>query len=143
MRSSNPGEGQVRLLITVAGNPALTTPDSGRLEKALESLEFMVSVDPYLNETSLHADVVLPAPSALERSHYDLAFTGLSVRDFSAYSPQVFEGAGMPEFEILVRLTGDRARDGCRSRPGPAGRGLVDGGRARGGLRSGVGRGRP
>ena len=101
-----PGDGQVRLLITVAGNPALTTPDAGRLEKALESLEFMVSVDPYLNETSLHADVVLPAPSALERSHYDLAFTGLSVRDFSAYSPQVFEGSGLPEFEVLVRLTG-------------------------------------
>jgi anaerobic selenocysteine-containing dehydrogenase len=101
-----PGEGQVRLLITVAGNPALTTPDAGRLERALESLDFMVSVDPYLNETSRHADVVLPAPSALERSHYDLAFTGLSVRDYSAYSPQVFEGTGMAEFEILVRLTG-------------------------------------
>ena len=101
-----PGDGQVRFLITVAGNPAITTPDSGRLEKALESLEFMVSVDPYLNETSLHADVVLPAPSALERSHYDLAFTGLSVRDFSAYSPRVFEGSEMAEFEILVRLTG-------------------------------------
>ncbi len=101
-----PGEGQVRFLITVAGNPALTTPDSGRLEKALESLDFMVSLDPYLNETSLHADVVLPAPSALERSHYDLAFTGLSVRDFSAYSPQIFQGSGLAEFEILVRLTG-------------------------------------
>ena len=99
------GEGQVRLLITVAGNPAITTPDSGRLAQALDSLEFMVSIDPYLNETSLHADVVLPAPSALERSHYDLAFTALSVRDFSAYSPRVFEGSGMPEFEILVRLT--------------------------------------
>lgn len=101
-----PGDGQVRFLITVAGNPAITTPDSERLEKALDSLDFMVSVDPYLNETSLHADVVLPAPSALERSHYDLAFTGLSVRDFSAYSPPVFEGSGLPEFEILVRLTG-------------------------------------
>ena len=100
------GEGQVRLLITVAGNPAITTPDSGRLERALDSLDFMISIDPYLNETSRHADVVLPAPSALERSHYDLAFTGLSVRDFSAYSPQVFESSGLPEFDILVRLTG-------------------------------------
>jgi anaerobic selenocysteine-containing dehydrogenase len=112
-----PGDGQVRLLITVAGNPALTTPDSGRLEEALESLEFMVSVDPYLNETSLHADVVLPAPSALERSHYDLAFTGLSVRDFSAYSPQVFEGSGLPEFEILVRLTGIALGMGAEADP--------------------------
>ncbi len=100
------GEGQIRLLITVAGNPAITTPDSGRLERALDSLDFMISVDPYLNETTRHAHVVLPAPSALERSHYDLAFTGLSVRDFSAYSPQVFEGSGPPEFDILVRLTG-------------------------------------
>ena len=100
------GEGKVRLLITVAGNPAITTPDSGRLQQALDSLDFMVSIDPYLNETSRHADVVLPAPSALERSHYDLAFTGLSVRDFSAYSPQVFESTGLAEFDILVRLTG-------------------------------------
>jgi anaerobic selenocysteine-containing dehydrogenase len=101
-----PGDGQIRFLITVAGNPVLTTPDSGKLDGALHSLEFMVSVDPYLNETSRQADVVLPPPSALERSHYDLAFTGLSVRDFSAYSPAVFEPEGLTEFEILVRLTG-------------------------------------
>ncbi|HSL26766.1 MAG TPA: molybdopterin dinucleotide binding domain-containing protein, partial [Acidimicrobiia bacterium] len=102
---ATPGEGQVRLLITVAGNPVLTTPDAGRLDAALETLEFMVSVDPYLNETSRRADVVLPPPSALERSHYDLAFTGLSVRDFADYSPAVFEGTGPSEFEILARLT--------------------------------------
>ena len=101
-----PGEGQIRFLITVAGNPVLTTPDAARLDGALEKLDFMVSVDPYLNETSRRADVVLPAPSALERSHYDLAFSGLSVRDYSAYSPAVFEAEGMSEFEILVRLTG-------------------------------------
>ncbi|HJQ95479.1 MAG TPA: molybdopterin-dependent oxidoreductase [Acidimicrobiia bacterium] len=101
-----PGEGQVRMLLTLAGNPALTTPNSAALEEALNALDFMVSVDVYLNETSRHADVVLPPPSALERSHYDLAFTGLSVRDYADYSPPVFNADGPSEFEILVRLAG-------------------------------------
>ncbi len=101
-----PGDGQIRFLITVAGNPVLTTPDSGRLDTALGGLEFMVSVDPYLNETSRRADVVLPPPSALERSHYDLSFTGLSVRDYADYSPAAFEPTGPDEFSILVKLTG-------------------------------------
>ncbi|CAN5205299.1 molybdopterin-dependent oxidoreductase [soil metagenome] len=102
---TTPGEGQIRLLLTVAGNPALTTPNSAALESALEGLDFMVSVDVYLNETSRHADVVLPPPSALERSHYDLAFTGLSVRDFADYSPPVFDTDEPSEFEILVKLS--------------------------------------
>lgn len=101
-----PGDGQIRLLFTVAGNPVLTTPDAGRLDAALGGLDFMVSVDPYLNETSRRADVVLPPPSALERSHYDLSFTGLSVRDYADYSPAVFEATGLDEFAILVKLTG-------------------------------------
>jgi anaerobic selenocysteine-containing dehydrogenase len=101
-----PGEGQVRALLTIGGNPALTTPDAGRLDRLLEGLELMVSVDPYLNATTRHADVILPPPSVLEKPHYDLAFTGLSVRDVADYSPPVFEReAGTPsEFEILVRL---------------------------------------
>ena len=99
-----PGEGQVRMLLTLAGNPALTTPNSAAFEEALEGLDFMVSVDVYLNETSRHADVVLPPPSALERSHYDLAFTGFSVRDYADYSPPVFESGAHSEFEILVKL---------------------------------------
>jgi anaerobic selenocysteine-containing dehydrogenase len=101
-----PGDGQIRFLITVAGNPILTTPDSGRLDTAMGGLDFMVSVDPYLNETSRRADVVLPPPSALERSHYDLSFTGLSVRDYADYSPPAFEPSGLDEFSILVKLTG-------------------------------------
>ena len=100
-----PGEGQIRFLITVAGNPVLTTPDAGRLDAALSELDFMVSVDPYLNETSRRADVVLPPPSALERSHYDLSFTGLSVRDYADYSPAAFQATGLDEFTILVKLT--------------------------------------
>ncbi len=101
------GAGQVRALITIAGNPALTTPDSGRLAGLLVDLELMISVDPYLNATTRHAHVILPPPSVLEKSHYDLAFTALSVRNVAHFSPPVFDRpAGSPsEFEILVRLT--------------------------------------
>ena len=60
-----PGEGQVRALLTVAGNPVLSAPDSGRLDGALAGLDFMLSVDVYCNETTRHADVILPPPSPL------------------------------------------------------------------------------
>ncbi len=99
-----PGDGQVRALITVAGNPARSTPDSARLAAALSGLECMVSVDIYLNETTRHADVILPPPSALEKSHFDFAFYGLSVRNVANYSPPVFEPTGPTEHEILARL---------------------------------------
>lgn len=99
------GEGQIRALITVAGNPVLTTPEGDRLGRALADLEFMVSVDPYLNETTRHADVILPPPSALERSHYDLAFASFVIHNHVRYSPAVFPAAGPSEFEILVTLT--------------------------------------
>jgi anaerobic selenocysteine-containing dehydrogenase len=114
-----PGAGRVRLLITIAGNPALTTPDSGRLDRALAGLELMVSVDPYLNATGRHADVILPPLSALERSHYDLAFTALSVRNVADFSPAAFEREpGSPsEFEILVRLTAIAAGLGADADP--------------------------
>lgn len=101
-----PGAGQVRALFTVAGNPALTTPDSGRLDQALDSLDFMVSVDVYVNETTRHADVILPGRSALEKSHYDIAFTALSLREYAIYSPAVFDHDGLSEFEVIVALTG-------------------------------------
>ena len=101
-----PGEGQVRALVTVAGNPVLSTPNGARLRRALESLDFMVSVDLYVNETTRHADVVLPPPSALARSHYDLAFNQLSVRNVATYSPPLVPlPAGEPEeWEVLLRL---------------------------------------
>ncbi|MEA2002796.1 MAG: molybdopterin-dependent oxidoreductase, partial [Actinomycetota bacterium] len=100
------GEGQVRALITVAGNPVLSTPDSTRLDSALAGLDFMVSVDIYLNESSRHADVILPAPSPLERNHYDFAFTALSVRNVANYSPQVLprDSETPDEWETLLRL---------------------------------------
>jgi anaerobic selenocysteine-containing dehydrogenase len=101
-----PGDGQVRALITVAGNPSVSTPNSERLAAALETLDFMVSVDVYINETTRHADVILPGPSPLQRSHYDLALSGFAVRNVANYSPPAIEpDPSIPaEWETLLRL---------------------------------------
>jgi anaerobic selenocysteine-containing dehydrogenase len=107
-----PGEGQVRALITVAGNPILSTPNSGRLERAVEGLDLMVSIDIYVNETTRHADVILPAPEPLEKAHYDLAFYQLSTRNIANYSPPVFEREGPAEWEVFMRLAGVIAGQG-------------------------------
>jgi anaerobic selenocysteine-containing dehydrogenase len=98
-----PGEGQVRALVTIAGNPALSAPNSGRLQRALGSLEFVVCVDPYVNETTRFADVILPPPSPLARGHYDLGFYLFSLRNVANYSPPVFPlGPGqLDEWQIL------------------------------------------
>ncbi len=101
---TTPGRGQIRALLTVAGNPVLSTPAGAQLAQALDSLEFMVSVDIYLNETSRHADVILPPPSPLERSHYDMFFYRLSVRAIANYSEPVFDAKGPDESHILARL---------------------------------------
>ncbi len=85
-----PGDGQIRAMITAAGNPVLSVPNGRRLEGALDQLEFMVSIDPYLNETTRHADVILPPTGHLERSHYEVALTLVSVRNWAKYSPPVF-----------------------------------------------------
>lgn len=102
---TTPGEGQIRAMITVAGNPVLSTPDTTRLDAAFRELEFMVSVDPYLNETTRHANVILPPPTALERSEYQMAFIGLAVRNFAQWSPAMFESECLQEHEILGRLS--------------------------------------
>jgi anaerobic selenocysteine-containing dehydrogenase len=103
-----PGDGQVRALITVAGNPVASNPNADRLDAALASLEFMVSIDPYINETTRHADVILPPPSALEKSHYDIALLNFAVHNVANYSPAVIETEpGQPEeWEIMLRLAG-------------------------------------
>ncbi|MET7423710.1 molybdopterin oxidoreductase family protein [Dactylosporangium sp. NPDC005555] len=108
---TTPGEGQVRALITVAGNPVLSTPNSGQLDEALAGLEFMVSVDPYLNETTRHADVILPPADPARVGHYDFAFLTLVVRNMAAYSPPVLpkDPGGMDECDILARLAGGGA----------------------------------
>ena len=101
-----PGPGQVRALITIAGNPARSVPNSGRLEAALESLELMVSIDPYINETTRHADVIIPVPSPLERSHYDVMLYAWAVRNVANYSPPALpKPDGMlDEWQIYLRV---------------------------------------
>jgi anaerobic selenocysteine-containing dehydrogenase len=100
-----PGEGQVRALITIAGNPVISTPDGAGLDEALGSLDLLIAIDPYVTATSRHADVILPPPGALHRSHYDLAFTGLAIRNVANYSPPVLGPADGPdEWEILLTL---------------------------------------
>jgi anaerobic selenocysteine-containing dehydrogenase len=101
-----PGDAQVRALLTLAGNPAVSTPDAERLDRALGTLEFMVSVDIYLNETTRHADVFLPAEPELTRGHYDVALYNLAIRNVANYSPPVFEleAGAMAEWQILLRL---------------------------------------
>ncbi len=102
-----PGEGQVRALITSAGNPLVSTPNSERLGRAVEGLDFMLSIDIYLNETTRHADVILPAPSPLEKAHYDIALYQLAARNVANYSPALLPSNGVPqEWETLARLTG-------------------------------------
>ncbi|HET8960070.1 molybdopterin-dependent oxidoreductase [Nocardioides sp.] len=86
-----PGEGQIRALLTMSGNPVLSTPDGAGLGRAMEGLDFMAAVDIYVNETTRHADVILPPTTALERDHYDLVFHTLAVRNTARFTPAVFD----------------------------------------------------
>jgi anaerobic selenocysteine-containing dehydrogenase len=101
------GEGQIRALVTSAGNPVLSTPNGARLDRALETLDYMVSIDFYLNETTRHAHVILPPTGPLEHDHYDLAFHLLAIRNTSKYSPPLFARAAdaRHDFEIFNELT--------------------------------------
>ena len=102
-----PGPGQVRAAVTIAGNPVLSTPNGGRLARALGTLDFMVSVDFYLNETSRHAHLILPPVGPLERDHYDLAFHLLAVRNTAKYSPALYAppADGRTDWQILLDLS--------------------------------------
>ncbi len=84
-----PGDGQIRAMLTLSGNPVLSTPDGARLDRVLADLDFMASVDIYINETTRHADVILPPTTALERDHYDLVFHALAVRNTARFTPAV------------------------------------------------------
>ena len=101
------GEGQIRAMVTSCGNPVLSVPNGEKLDKAFESLEFMVAIDIYLNETTRHADIILPPATGLEVPHYDIAFHQLAIRNTSNYSPPVFEKAvgTKYDYEIFVELT--------------------------------------
>jgi anaerobic selenocysteine-containing dehydrogenase len=100
------GEGRIRALLTVAGNPVLSTPNGVQLERALESLEFMAAVDFYINETTRHAHIILPPTSALEHDHYDLVFNLLAVRNVARYSAALFDPAPdtRHDWQILAGL---------------------------------------
>ncbi|MCC5948732.1 MAG: molybdopterin-dependent oxidoreductase [Nitriliruptoraceae bacterium] len=103
---TTPGEGRIRALFTVAGNPVLSTPDGEALDAAIAALDLVVCVDPYVTATSRQAHVVLPPPPARQRSHYDLAFTGFAVRNVANYSPPVvpLDEDRPDEWEILLTL---------------------------------------
>ena len=103
---STAGEGQIRALFTGAGNPVLSTPNGQQLDTAMESLEFMVSLDPYINETTRHADVILPPTSPLEHDHYDISFHLFAVRNTTRYNEPVFDKpeGSLHDWEIFNQL---------------------------------------
>ncbi|GFG90581.1 molybdopterin-dependent oxidoreductase [Mycobacterium bourgelatii] len=104
---ATPGDGQLKALITIAGNPVLSTPAGDKLDEALPTLEAMISVDLWLNETTRHADVILPGLSPLEQPHHDDLILQFAIRSFANYSAPVFDPGERPhEWEILIRLTG-------------------------------------
>ncbi|HEX4856041.1 MAG TPA: molybdopterin-dependent oxidoreductase, partial [Limnobacter sp.] len=100
------GEGQIKAMVLIAGNPVLSTPNGTQLDKAFAGLDFMVSVDLYLNESNRHADVILPTTSPLEHDHYDLIFNLFGVRNQAKYSPATLpkpDGA-LDDWELMDRL---------------------------------------
>lgn len=102
-----PGDGQIRGLMTIAGNPVLSTPNGRQLEKALDQLDFMVSIDPYINESTRHADIILPPSSPLQHNYFDMVFPIFAVRNTVKYSPATLpvEEGTLHDWEILRRLT--------------------------------------
>lgn len=108
------GDGQIKALITSCGNPVLSTPNGARLSRALEKLEFMVSIDIYINETTRHADMILPPATGLEVSHYDVIFNLFAVRNTAKYSAPLFPKDENARYdweifqELAVRLGGDK-----------------------------------
>lgn len=104
---ATPGDGQLKALITVAGNPVLSTPGGDKLDEVLPILEAMISVDLWLNETTRHADVILPGLSPLEQPHHDDLILLFAIHSIANYSAPVFDPGDRPhEWEILIRLTG-------------------------------------
>ena len=100
------GEGQIKALVTIAGNPVLSTPNGRQLDQALAGLEFMVAIDIYLNETTRHANIILPPTTGLETEHYDISFHALAVRNTTKWSPALFapQPGTRHDWEILYEL---------------------------------------
>ena len=111
LEEASAGDDRARALVTVCGNPVLSSPNGARLSAALDELDFMVSIDIYLNETTRHADLILPTAVHVESSNYDFLFAGTGVRNFARYSPQVFEPIdGLPELgDVLLEVTAHAA----------------------------------
>jgi anaerobic selenocysteine-containing dehydrogenase len=135
-----PGDGQVRAMLTVAGNPVLSTPDGRGLGEALAGLDFMAAIDIYVNETTRHADVILPPTTALERDHYDIVFHGLAVRNTARWTPaplpkpeearhdwEIYRELALRFQRRLVRRPGLRTRLKQRARLAPSPRLVVAG----------------
>jgi anaerobic selenocysteine-containing dehydrogenase len=108
------GPGQIKALVTCAGNPVLSTPNGRELDRALASLEFMVAIDFYINESTKHAHIILPPTSSLERIHYDVAFHVLAVRNTTKFSPALFQpdGETRHDWEIFLELQTRMEHDG-------------------------------
>ena len=112
---STDGEGQIKALFTSCGNPVLSTPNGGALEIALGNLEFMVSIDIYINETTKNADIILPPATGLETSHFDVIFNLFAVRNTAKYSAPLFAKADGAKYdweifqEVSHRLNGKDA----------------------------------
>lgn len=102
-----PGDGQIKALVCVAGNPVLTAPNGRRIEAGIEGLEFMLAIDIHVNDTTRHADLILPGTVALEEDIYDMVFHSFAVRNTAAYAPAIFAPPkGNPkEWEVIARLT--------------------------------------
>jgi anaerobic selenocysteine-containing dehydrogenase len=100
------GEGRIRAMITIAGNPVLSTPNGGQVDQGYASLDFAVSIDFFINETSRHADIILPPVSPVQRSHYDLALYLTAVRNVAKYSPAPFplKDGELDDWQILTEL---------------------------------------
>ncbi|MFP6654658.1 MAG: molybdopterin-dependent oxidoreductase [Myxococcota bacterium] len=99
-----PGEGQVRAVISIASNPIRSFPNSERLDRAFGDLDFYLAIDIYVNESTRHADVILPPPSGLCEEQYELTFMGNAIRSFAKYSPPVFEHDGLSDEDILAKV---------------------------------------
>lgn len=115
-----PGQGQIKALFVVAGNPVLSTPNGARLDKALGQLELMVSIDMYRNATSRRAHYILPPVGPLQRDHYGMFLLPIAVRNFGAYSPAMFEAdAGEKHDWEILRGLGDAISGRTEPRPTP------------------------
>jgi anaerobic selenocysteine-containing dehydrogenase len=108
------GAGRIRGMIVIGGNPVLSVPNGARIAAALGSLDALVSLDIYLNETSRHAHVILPGVSPLEESHYDVLFPQLAYRNCARFSPAILSSAGRPaEWQTMLRLIAIARGDGA------------------------------